>query len=270
MDIVDEQDQKTKTNDAKEKQKLDSDIEKTLDELEGNSAKDILNMFQPFVDAMASGDMSEDAVNNMKKAVGDFFVSVEDGSNTLSNFLSTEDRKELDRLREMMNAMESNDDAKAQQMLADLQRDKPHLANMDDFSKVGFASAQEYEEVMRKLSETLGQSSEATAAAVQEEGAASENVTNMLLSTILDPQFVEPLKLMRDAYAPWLEAHLDLSEVDRSRYTQQCQKATEICDFLRVPVDKEDTERVEKLLHLMSEFSDLGEPPQDLTSFAHN
>jgi len=142
---------------------------------------------------------------------------------------------------------------------------------MEDVSKVGFdAQMKQYAESMQKLNEALGeqQQQQGTQPTAQPEGEIPADMANMLLSAILDPQFIEPIKVMRDSYGPWLEAHPELSTADRERYTQQYQKTIEISEFLRTPVEKEDTERVEKLLHMMHEFSDLGEPPQDLASFA--
>lgn len=265
MNIVEDQDNQQKENMEKEKEKLDSDILKALDELGNNDAEDIMKQFQALLGAGANEEINENTFNDFMRSVGTLLPMLEGASSLLSD----EDKKNLDCLKELINVMDNKDDAKAEELLAELKKTKPELANMKEPSPADVgAKFQEYAESMSQIKKTVGEMIGTTEAAEGQKDEIPADWANMLLSAILDPQFVEPIKVMRDAYGPWLEAHPELSSEDRERYTQQHQKTIDISEFLQTPVNKEDTERVEKLLHMMHEFSALGELPQDLFSFA--
>lgn len=98
---------------------------------------------------------------------------------------------------------------------------------------------------------------------------ATEAMASALISTLVDPQFVEPIKLMRDSYGPYMEAHRsELSQEDCERYDRQQARAQEICDLLQNPISGAEDPRLVQLLELMNNYSELGNPPSNLVEYA--
>ncbi|CCW62163.1 unnamed protein product [Phytomonas sp. EM1] len=298
MNIVDKQEKEHEEEVRLRDAKLQEDLQRTLEETSGFNGDDMANgdplkMFQSILGAAGSGEDDDASMEILKRDVGALVQSLEGVEG-----LNEEDKANLDRVRNLMNVLGTDDDARVQELLEEMKSKDPTLeldkldvenASVDDVMKRCVESLQQ---LATAAEGPLSEGAEAIPGAVPKEPLAAalnpqssttpaslppslnnepENVANMLFETILNPQFVEPIKLMRDSYGPYLADNASkLSEADLERYQAQHAMAKQICDFLVVPIDKEDHERVTQLLEFMYEFSKLGEPPAELTNYAPN
>ncbi|CAD2216704.1 peroxin-19 [Angomonas deanei] len=266
MDIVEEKDRHQKEESERKKQKLEEDLQKASEELEGGDGMELLQSLQRLMGAAAAGDETDPALFDNCKNDIEKLMSMLDGAD-----LTEDDKKNVDRMRELLNVMETDDSEKVSELLGELQKE-----GGEGGEAVTADMMKEYAENAQRISEALGglagqgavPGAAAAAATPADAKTVEENMAEMLLSTILDPNFIEPIKLMKDAYPPYLEQNKGLAEEELERYKKQHAKVIEICEFLVVPIEKEDEERVARLLEHMHEFSQLGEPPEDLATYA--
>lgn len=283
MDIVDETERQHEVQVKEHEAKLDADIQKALDEQSGlggdGPGGDMIKMFQSLLGAGGGpGDIGDDdSFETFKRDVAQL-VSTLEGVDDLKD----EDKANLDRVRQLMDVLDNDDEDKAKKLLNQMKNDPTSGmpssdANPDDME----AAFKNVMDSMQKLAaagpdgEATGETDPTTAAAAaaaamgEDSEVVPDNVANLLMEAILDPQFVEPIRVMRDAYEPYFAANgATLSSSETERYQKQYAKTTEICAFLAVPLHKEDDVRVVRLLELMSEFSELGEPPKTLVDYA--
>lgn len=281
MDIVEEQERQHK----EEVRERDSELQNVIDQAAKELSGDNEAMTQMMSDLFANGTGGEgnaDFFESFKSQVGQLMSSL-DGCNDLSS----EDKDNLRRVKEIMKVLDSDDIEKASELLEELQEGSSTNESADD---------KEVDSAVKRCMEALDSLSKSTpnealphsvpaaassaASAPQPGGARSsaspdaspaplpENLASMLLGTLLDPQFVEPIRMMRDAYGPWMEDHAsEIAPEDREKYELQLKKATEICAFLEVPLKDENDERLTGLLEMMHEFSELGDPPATLSHY---
>ncbi|CCW69499.1 unnamed protein product [Phytomonas sp. Hart1] len=298
MNIVDQQEKEHEETVRLRDAKLQEDLQRTLEETSAMSGSgmpngDILKIFQSILGAAGSDEDDTTSMENFKRDVGALVKSLEDVDG-----LNKEDMENLDRVRNLMSVLDTDDDARTQELLEEMKSKDLTLgldnldvenANVEDVMKCCVESLQQFtsatEGPLNENTEAVSleaskvpeatasnpQSSTGTFISLPSLGDVPENIANMLLDTILNSEFVEPIKLMRDSYEPYLvDKTSKLSEVDLERYHAQHAMAKKICDFLVVPIDKDDHDRITQLLELMYEFSNLGEPPADLTEYSPN
>ncbi|CAG9582681.1 Peroxin 19 [Leishmania major strain Friedlin] len=285
MDMVDEQERKHEEEVRVRDAKLEDDLQKALDESSGAAGgdADMMKMFMSMLGGAGSDDASLDS---FKKSVMTMVSSLEEEEN-----LGDEDKENLQRVKELVRVMEEEDIGKANDLLEQMKQE----GKLPDRNNVGDA---EIDEASRRCMEMLQQLSSATqgghldpaatpgaassssaaaAAAPAGNGAeipaevdrATEAMASALISTLADPQFVEPIKLMRDSYGPYMDAHRsELSQEDCERYDRQRAKAQEICDLLQNPISGAEDPRLIQLLELMNKYSELGDPPRNLVEYA--
>ncbi|TPP44592.1 Pex19 family protein [Leishmania donovani] len=245
MDMVDEQERKHEEEVRVRDAKLEDDLQKALDEASGTAGGDA-DMMKMLM-SMLGGDSADDAsLDSFKKSVMTMVSSLEGEEN-----LGEEDKANLLRVKELMRVMEEEDIDKANDLLEQMKQE----GKLPDCNNVGDA---EIDEASRRCMEMLQQLSSATQA-----------MASALISTLADPQFVEPIKLMRDSYGPYMDAHgSELSHEDCERYERQRAKAQEICDLLQNPISGAEDPRLIQLLELMNKYSELGDPPRNLVKYA--
>ncbi|KEG07881.1 peroxin 19 [Trypanosoma grayi] len=92
-------------------------------------------------------------------------------------------------------------------------------------------------------------------------------LTGMVLDFLIDPQLLEPLKVMRESYPCWLAQHeSSTSAEDLERYRKQHDLTIKICDLLgEGPIDRNDEEKVNQIVTLMHELSVLVPLPPGLS-----
>lgn len=296
MNMVDEQERKHEEDVKQRDAKLNEDLQRALDEAEGKTAAldgpqaDLAKMLQAVMGG--DGSMDDAAFDSFKrdvKALVDSLEGVED--------LADEDKANLSRVKDLMSVMENDDEVRAQELLSQIEKEEAlkmpegALAGLDGDLKPGDmdAAMRRCMEALKDLSDSSGGAGAAMAAAAaasaSPEAASSaaapagnlpapmqgmpDNLASMLLDTLIDPDFIAPIKVMRDAYEPWLAAHPDITDSERETYHKQHEKTKVICAFLaEKQLTREDDERLVQLLELMSEFSELGEPPKDLAKYA--
>ncbi|AYU83131.1 Peroxin 19 [Leishmania donovani] len=285
MDMVDEQERKHEEEVRVRDAKLEDDLQKALDEASGTAGGDA-DMMKMLM-SMLGGDSADDAsLDSFKKSVMTMVSSLEGEEN-----LGEEDKANLLRVKELMRVMEEEDIDKANDLLEQMKQE----GKLPDCNNVGDA---EIDEASRRCMEMLQQLSSATqvghldpaatpgaassssaappaapagdgAEIPSEVGRATEAMASALISTLADPQFVEPIKLMRDSYGPYMDAHgSELSHEDCERYERQRAKAQEICDLLQNPISGAEDPRLIQLLELMNKYSELGDPPRNLVKYA--
>lgn len=288
MDIVDEQERTHQQQVKQQEAKLEADLQRALDEQGGAAGggaleTDVVKLFQSLVgrELGEEGDFTQ--FESFKTDV-DKIIAMLEGNEDLQD----SDKENLNRVKELMNVLEVDDDDKAKELLEKMKSDP--ISGLPDGpidSSDWDASVKNCMGVLQQLSSTsvdanggstvapTGPSTPSTAvttaaaAAAAAESGLPDNLAEMLLTAILDPDFVEPIKMMRDAYGPYLAAKAEtLSESERKSCEAQYAKTVEICEFLHEPVSKADEARVTRLLELMHEFSQLGEPPKDLPEYS--
>ncbi|KAG5466908.1 hypothetical protein LSCM1_01085 [Leishmania martiniquensis] len=288
MDMVDEQERKHEEAVRVRDAKLEDDIQKALDEASGAAGgdTDMMKMFMSILGGASGGGADDASIESFKKSVMSMVSSLEGEEN-----LGEEDKANLQRVKELMRVMEEEDMDKANDLLEHMQQEGK-LPGGDD---VGDADIDEASrrcmEMLQQLSSVTqgGQldpaatpgaasSSSATspaapdgsgAAAPAEVDHATEAMASALISTLANPQFVEPIKLMRDSYGPYMDAHRsELSQEDCERYDRQRSKAQEICDLLQNPISGPEDPRLIQLLELMNHYAELGDPPRNLVDYA--
>lgn len=283
LDTLDEQ-ERVKNEKEKQREAELQEICQKVEQQENAAAGDqenMMKMFQSILAGGANGNLDENAFVEFQRQVGGLVSSLEGVSD-----LTEADRANLQRVKDLMSVMDSNDEQKAQELLAEINKEtgvQPEGGSI--------------EETMKRLQDTMGELSKldgldgplppaanatgsaacppppapaaASASAASDPDQIPEGLTTMLIETLTNPDFVKPIQLMRDSYDAWIEAHkATLSAAELERITKQHEKSKEICEFLAVPLNKEDDERMAKMLDLMHQFSELGEPPSDLSSFA--
>jgi hypothetical protein len=290
MDMVDEQERKHDEEVRVRDARLEDDLQKALDEASSPAGADgdMMKMFMSLLGGADGNPADAAALEGFKKNVMAMVSSLEGEEG-----LGEEDKANLERVKELMHVMEEEDIDKANEVLDRMKKDGA-LPEGDDVEDA------EVNEASRKCMEMLQQISQAAdgpgaaaaapttapaasasasgSAAKPAEGAATagedfgpvqENIASVLLAALMNPEFVEPIKIMRDAYGPYMEAHgAEILEVDRVRYGRQRAKAEEICIFLETPIQDENDPRLVPLLELIHEFSELGEPPANLADYA--
>ncbi|CBZ30877.1 conserved hypothetical protein [Leishmania mexicana MHOM/GT/2001/U1103] len=285
MDMVDEQERKHEEEVRVRDAKLEDDLQKALDEASGTAGGDA-DMMKMFMSMLGGNGADDASLDSFKKSVMTMVSSLEGEEN-----LGDEDKANLLRVKELMRVMEEEDIDKANDLLEQMKQE----GKLPDRNDVGDA---EIDEASRRCMEMLQQLSSATQeerldpaatpgaassssaappAATAGNGAeipaevdrATEAMASALISTLADPQFVEPIKLMRDSYGPYMDAHRsELSQEDCERYDRQRAKAQEICDLLQNPISGAEDPRLIQLLELMNKYSELGDPPRNLVEYA--
>lgn len=88
----------------------------------------------------------------------------------------------------------------------------------------------------------------------------------MLVDFLMNPQLLEPFKLMRDSYPRWMAANASsTSAEDMERYKKQHELSIAICDHIGDgSVDRNDEGKADRLLSLMHEFTSLAPLPPGL------
>lgn len=293
MDMVDEQERKHDEEVRVRDARLEDDLQKALDESAGAGGPDadMMKMFMSMLGGGGADGSGADAaaLEGFKKNVMSMVASLEGEEG-----LGEEDKANLERVKELMHVMEEEDMDKANEVLDRMKKDGA-LPESDDIEdgEVGEAS-RKCMEMLQQMSQaaeganvppppsaaaaaaaaasgdTDGAAASASAAPLGENfGPVPENIANVLLAALMNPEFVEPIKIMRDAYGPYMEANgAAVSDSDRERYGRQRAKAEEICIFLETPIKDENDPRLVPLLELMHEFSELGEPPANLAEYA--
>ncbi|KAG5467455.1 hypothetical protein CUR178_01098 [Leishmania enriettii] len=289
MDMVDEQERKHEEAVRVRDAKLEDDLQKALDEASGTAGgdADMMKMFMSILGGSSSGGADDASLDSFKKGVMSMVSSLEGEEN-----LGEEDKANLERVKELMRVMEEEDIDKASDLLE-------HMKQEGKLPGGDSAGDADVEEASRRCMEILQQLSSATQggqlelaaaapgaasstsatapAASGENGAtapaegdrATEAMASALISTLANPQFVEPIKLMRDSYEPYMDAHRsELSQEDCERYDRQRAKAQEICDLLQNPISGPEDPRLVQLLELMNSYSELGDPPCNLVEYA--
>lgn len=99
------------------------------------------------------------------------------------------------------------------------------------------------------------------------EGGGEEQMMKMMegmMSTLLSKEVLYPsLMDLCKQYPEWLDSHSDsISSEDRSRYTRQLDIMKAICH--QFEEEGEGTDKQEKILQLMQELQECGQPPDDL------
>lgn len=285
MNMVDEQERKHEEEVRVRDAKLEDDLQKALDEASGTAGGDA-DMMKMFMSMLGGNGADDASLDSFKKSVMTMVSSLEGEEN-----LGDEDKANLLRVKELMRVMEEEDIDKANDLLEQMKQE----GKLPDRNDVGDA---EIDEASRRCMEMLQQLSSATQeerldpaatpgaassssaappAATAGNGAeipaevdrATEAMASALISTLADPQFVEPIKLMRDSYGPYMDAHRsELSQEDCERYDRQRAKAQEICDLLQNPISGAEDPRLIQLLELMNRYSELGDPPRNLVEYA--
>lgn len=288
MDMVDEQERKHDEEVRVRDAKLEDDLQRALDESAGAGGADgdMMKMFMSMLGGADGSGADAAALEGFKKNVMAMVSSLEGEEG-----LGEEDKANLERVRELMHVMEEEDMDKANEVLDRMKKDGalPEGDSIED-GEVDEAS-RKCMEMLQQLSQAAegsaagappplsaappAASSSASASGAQQPplpdamGPVPENIASVLLGALMNPEFVEPIKIMRDAYGPYMEAHASaLTEADRERYGRQRAKAQEICTFLEDPIKDENDPRLVPLLELMHEFSELGEPPASLADYA--
>ncbi|XQJ31259.1 Peroxin 19 [Leishmania guyanensis] len=284
MDMVDEQERKHEEEVRVRDAKLEDDLQKALDEASGTVGGDA-DMMKMFM-SMLGGGADDASLDGFKKSVMTMVSTLEVEEN-----LGEEDKANLLRVKELMRVMEEEDLDKANSLLEQMKQE----GKLPDDNSVGDADV---DEASRRCMEMLQQLSNATqggnvdpastpvaassSSATSPAGSAGNSATipaevdrateamaSALISTLVDPQFVEPIKLMRDSYGPYMEAHRsELSQEDCERYDRQQARAQEICDLLQNPISGAEDPRLVQLLELMNNYSELGNPPSNLVEYA--
>ncbi|GET92843.1 hypothetical protein, conserved [Leishmania tarentolae] len=283
MDMVDEQERKHEEEVRVRDAKLEDDLQRALDEASGAAGgdADIMKMFMSMLGS-GGGGADDASIDNFKKSVMTMVSSLEGEEN-----LGEEDKANLLRVKELMRVMEEEDIDKANDLLEEMKHEgKLPDSNVED-AAIDEASRR-CMEMLQQISSatqeghldpvaTPGAASSSAAASPAGNGAeipaqvdrATEAMASALISTLVDPQFVEPIKLMRDSYGPYMDAHRsELSQEDCERYDRQHAMAQEICDLLRNPISGAEDPRLIQLLELMNTYSELGDPPRDLVEYA--
>ncbi|KAK7201276.1 Peroxin 19 [Novymonas esmeraldas] len=305
MDMVDEQERKHDEEVRLRDAKLEDDLQKALGEVSGAGSgdADMMKMFMSMLGGAGSGDGvggdGDASLDGFKKSVMAMVSSLEGEEN-----LGDEDKANLLRVKELMTVMEEEDIDKANDLLAQMKSE----GKLPDSDGVGDADVDEASRrcmaMLQQLSTasqggqpnpsstpaaasaaapssstpatTAGAGAGAGAGAAVTAGggggdvdSATEAIASALISTLADPQFVEPIRLMRDSYGPFLAARRgELSDDDCKRYERQRAKANDICTLLETPITGAEDTRLVPLLELMNQYSELGEPPADLVSYA--
>ncbi|KAG5492747.1 hypothetical protein JKF63_01327 [Porcisia hertigi] len=284
MDIVDEQERKHEDEVRVRDAKLEDDLQKALDETSGTTGADaeMMKMFMSVLGGAGDVGIDDACLGDFKKNVMSLVSTLEGEEN-----LGEEDKANLLRVRELMHVMEEEDVDKANNLLKQMTEEgKLPSSDITGDADVDEAS-QRFMEVLQNLSSVaqgarpdLAAASSSLpaspAASVDPDASipaqidsAAKDMASALVSTISNPEFIEPIKLMRDSYGPYMEVHRsELSSEDYGRYCRQYAKAQEICDFLQDPISGAEDPRLVPLLELMSQFSELGDPPRDLVEYA--
>lgn len=296
MDIVDEQERKHDEEVRVRDAKLEDDLQNALDESSGAGGADG-DMMKMLMSMLGGGDgnpADAAALEGFKKNVMAMVSSLEGEEG-----LGAEDKANLARVKELMHVMEEDDMDKANEVLDRMKKDGA-LPESDDIEDGEVAEAsRRCMEMLQQMSQAADSTTAPGAAAAapsaagplpqtpstasnsvpaattvpsgtpEEFGPVPENIASVLLAALMNPEFVEPIKVMRDAYGPYMEAHgTEIAESDRERFSRQRAKAEEICVFLETPIKDENDPRLVPLLELMHEFSELGEPPEKLADYA--
>ncbi|KPI86097.1 hypothetical protein ABL78_4858 [Leptomonas seymouri] len=277
MDMVDEQERKHEEEVRVRDAKLENDLQTALDEASGAGGAngDIAKLFMSMLGGADGNGGDPAGLESFKKNVMAMVSSLEGEEN-----LGEEDKANLERVKELMHVMEEEDIDKASEVLDRMKNDGvlPEGDDIED-AEVGEASRR-CMEMLQQISQAADGAaapSTAPAAPASSPSAAAqggldsvpENVASVLLATLMSPEFVEPIRVMRDAYGPYMAAHgSEVTESERERYDRQRAKAEEICTFLEVPITGESDPRLVPLLELMHQFSELGEPPANLADYA--
>lgn len=295
MDMVDEQERKHEEEVRVRDAKLEDDLQKALDEASGGAGgdADMMKMFTSMLGGAGGTGGDAASLDSFKRSVMAMVSSLEGEEN-----LGDDDKANLLRVKELMSVMEEDDIDKANTLLEQMKQEgKLPEGNAGD--AVGDADV---DEASRRCMEMLQQLSSATqggqvdpaapsvppppaaasaaaasaspvaesaAAATGEVDRATEAMASALIATLTDPQFVEPIRLMRDSYEPYMAANREkLSADECERLGKQQAKAQEICELLATPIAGADDARLVPLLELMNQYSELGEPPSNLVDYA--
>jgi len=176
--------------------------------------------------------------------------------------------------KNLMSAIENDDEDKANELVQNLSS-QPGVASSggpgDDLSTEKIAET--LQELLRGTPEAVPSNGTQTTEAASSSPLTTadpslpnnEEFAKLLANLLSDGELGKTMAMQLTAYDAWLVAHAsDISAERRTTVEQQRAKVADIVEFLSVPVNKEDEERIIQLMEMMYEYSRLGDPPEDL------
>ncbi|ORC92137.1 peroxin 19 [Trypanosoma theileri] len=266
----------------------EAELEKVL---QGTSEGDMMQLFQSLLNGDENGGDPEALLEKLKSEITNITSMIDSSSD-----ISEEDRSALAQVRQMLDSLPNMDDI--QQNSADGANGETTGNNVVSEEELAEALKKFVESTERvnsiasfdkdKESKLPGVSASPNVSTPAADGAANTTnsssteatgnidgdpmscLTGMFLDVLLDPRLLEPLKLMREAYPCWLSKNESSTEAgDLERYKKQYDLTVTICDILAEgPIDRNDEEKVTRMVSLMHEFSTLAPLPPGLNEIS--
>nr|CCC93101.1 unnamed protein product [Trypanosoma congolense IL3000] len=221
----------------------------------------MMRLLQSFMEGVSpDGDADLTGLEDKLRSQLDEIASMIEGMPDVTS----EDRQSLEQVRQLVDMLKED---KPQHLEGDAGR--AH-SESDQLSEEEIKALSEVSELLTKLgggAEDGVPNQEGEGRGVDELSDPSAFAAKALTDVLRNPELLEPLRQLRDAYPRWLAANESTTSAeDLARYKRQHELAVSICEHIETsPITDGDDERVQVMLSLLHEYSSLASLPPGLT-----
>ncbi|KAH9601688.1 Pex19 protein [Trypanosoma melophagium] len=274
MNTMDEQERRHEEEVKVRDAAREAELEKVLSSTDEG---EMMRMFQSLLNGDENGGDPEALLEKLKTEITNITSIIDNVSD-----VTEEERSALAQVRQMLGSLPDMENVL--QNPANGETTGNQEVNEEELAKAFKSCMESIEQVNATAKTTEGAAptsgnasnspnaatSSSTEAIGNNGGDPMSSLTGMFLDVLLDPQLLEPLKLMREAYPHWLSRNeSSTSTEDLERYKKQYNLTVTICDFLAEgPIDRNDDEKVNQMVSLMHEFSSLAPLPPGLNEIS--